>query len=436
MIEIRKWMYYKVDNKNRYIPFFTHRYLFSVFLRLSGEWLRIKFKDWLCIECGLVIFFMTIPHCFAQPFFVVGSKPSGMAGAYVSVEDDSMAFYWNPAKYALNKTTSLELPIGVELIATNDIVKELDDVEQTFRDENSTLEQFINEVNDLRKEKMGLVAYACGGINAVYNNYAISFLEQKQAAGNPYFKIIDEYGGEEPYLQIKYIGIQEYILSMSNLFADNLYWGVNMKVLVGKLDYTMPHAYKEKDVEKKVEVTLKGEQAQTTTKLGLDIGLLYQKNNLRYGLVIKNLNSPNFSYGTPSLDDYQLKQQIRAGISLKTKKAIVLALDCDVTKNDTLLNGYQSQNLAIGIEYPLYKSSHSPIPPLSHSPTLVLRCGWMKNLVENDIGNVYTLGLGLNFFNLQADISGAISGKKTKRSNTGEKYPVNLIGSAQLSYIF
>jgi len=383
-------------------------------------------KNWLCIGCGLVIFiFIQTQHSLAQPFFIFGSKPSAMAGAYVAVEDNNTAFYWNPAKYALNKITLFEIPIGVELTATHDIVKELDEVEQTFIDKNSTIEQFINEVNDLRKEKMGLVANASGGISLQYNNYAFSFLEHKQVAGNTYFKIIDEYGSEEPYLQIKYIRLQEYIISISKLLSENLYLGTNIKVLVGKTDYALPHAYKEKDVEKKVNVTLKGEQANTTTKLGLDIGLLYKKtDNLRYGLVIKNLNAPKFSYPSSALlEDYQLKQQIRAGASFKTKKSAVLALDCDLTKNDTLLNGYQSQNLSIGIEYPLY------------TPHIVLRCGRIKNLVENDIGNVYTLGFGLNFLPLQADISGAVSDKKTKRSKTGKEYPVNLMGNVQLSWI-
>jgi len=374
----------------------------------------------------VIFIFISIQHyCFAQPFFIPGAKPLGMAGAYVAVEDNNTAFYWNPAKYALNKITLFEIPIGVELTATHDIVKELDEVEQTFIDKNSTIEQFINEVNDLRKEKMGLVANASGGISMQYDNYAFSFLEHRQVAGNPYFKIIDEYGAEEPYLQIKYIRLQEYIISISKLLGDNLYLGTNIKALVGKTDYALPHAYKEKDVEKKVKVTFKGKQAKTTTKLGLDIGLLYEKtDNLRYGLVIKNLNSPNFSYPCSALlEDYQLKRQIRAGLSFKTKKSAVLALDCDLTKNDTLLNGYQSQNLSAGLEYPLF------------TPHLVLRCGWMKNLVENDIGNVYTLGFGLDFLHLQADIAGAISGKKTKRSKTGKGYPVNLMSNVQLSWI-
>lgn len=383
-----------------------------------------NFRNWLCIciGCELIIF----TPCFADPFFILGTKPLGMAGAYTAVDDNNIAFYWNPAKYSLNKTTSLELPIGVELIATHDIVKELDDVEQVFRDENSTLIQFINEVNDLRKEKMGLVANAYGGLSLRYDNYALSFLEHRTAAGNPYFKIIDQSGSEEPYLQIKYIGLQEFILSHSRLLTDNLYLGANIKVLVGKTDYALPHAYKNHEVEKKVELTWKETQAHTTTKLGLDIGLIYNKNNnLRYGLVIRNLNSPKFSYpGSSSLEDYQLKRQIRAGVSFKTNKSVVLALDGDVTKNDTLLKGYQSQNLSAGIEYPLY------------SPHLVLRGGYMKNLTEDDIGSIYTLGFGLNFLQLEADIGGGISGKKTKRSKTGKEYPVNLAGSMQVSWSF
>lgn len=357
---------------------------------------------------------------FCTAFFVLGSKPSGMAGAYVSVEDDNMAFYWNPAKYTLNETTSFEIPLGVEIIATNDIVKELNDVEREWEKEVWSY-QLIVELEDLKKEKMGLLINIYGGVSLQFKNYGLSIMEHRHASGNPFFDKMDS------TLQIKYINIREYIFShkAKNFLFDNLYLGSNLKILVGQLDYVAPKVLKEKDVEKKVAVTLKGKQAQTTTKLGLDIGLLYQKNNLSYGLVIKNLNSPKFSFPeSASLEDYQLKQQIRAGVSFKTNKNVILAVDCDVTKNDTLLKGYQSQNLFAGIEYPLY------------NPYLVLRCGWMKNLSENDIGNVYSLGFGLNFLHLQADIASAISGKKTKRDKTGEKFPVNLIGSVQLSGIF
>lgn len=370
---------------------------------------------------GLILMFLTSQQSSAEHFFVLGTKPLSMAGAYVSVEDNQSAFYWNPAKYSFNKTASFELPLGIELIATHDIVKELDDVEQALWKGPES----ISEVNDLRKKKMGLIVHAYRGISLQYHNYGLSFLEQRLAAGNPYFKKIDQYS-EEPYLQIKYIELQEYIIGSSRLVGDNLYLGANIKLLVGETNYASFHA-SDKDVEKKVKDSRT--QGQTTTNLGLDMGLIYrQTENLNMGLLIRNLNSPKFSYpsstSSTSLEDYQLKRQIRVGISYKTKRQTVLALDGDVIKNDTLLQDYQSQNLSVGLKYPLYKEH------------VVLRCGGMKNLVENDIGNVYTLGLGLNFLNLQADISAGVSSKKTKRSKTGDKYPVNLTASCSLSWGF
>jgi hypothetical protein len=66
----------------------------------------------------------------------------------------------------------------------------------------------------------------------------------------------------------------------------------------------------------------------------------------------------------------------------------------------------------------------------------VLRAGVMKNLVEDDIGQVYTFGFGFNNLRLQADIGVGISNKRTKKSKTGDVYPCQMIGSLNFSLNF
>jgi hypothetical protein len=135
---------------------------------------------------------------------------------------------------------------------------------------------------------------------------------------------------------------------------------------------------------------------EESTNFGVDLGLLYRfGDDLRVGLVGRNLNSPKFDMKKrlPS-DDGSIEEepQLRAGVCYKPVSFIILAADCDLTKNDTTISGsYKSQNVSLGAELNLIEF-------------LRLRVGAYKNIAESDIGWVYTAGFGLNFwlFNLDA----------------------------------
>ncbi len=136
-----------------------------------------------------------------------------------------------------------------------------------------------------------------------------------------------------------------------------------------------------------------------STNFGIDLGLLYRfGDDLRVGLVGRNLNSPEFDMKKllPSDDDtIEEEPQLRAGVCYKPISFLILAADCDLTKNDTTISGsYKSRNIALGAELNLIEF-------------LRLRVGAYKNIAESDIGWVYTAGLGLNFwlFNLDAGVA-------------------------------
>jgi hypothetical protein len=135
---------------------------------------------------------------------------------------------------------------------------------------------------------------------------------------------------------------------------------------------------------------------EESTNFGVDLGLLYRfGDDLRVGLVGRNLNSPKFDMKKilPS-DDGSIEEepQLRAGVCYKPVSFLILAADCDLTENDTTISGsYKSQNVSLGAELNLIEF-------------LRLRVGAYKNMAESDIGWVYTAGFGLNFwlFNLDA----------------------------------
>jgi hypothetical protein len=140
---------------------------------------------------------------------------------------------------------------------------------------------------------------------------------------------------------------------------------------------------------------------------GIDLGLLYRfGDDLRVGLVGRNLNSPRFDMKNPltgAIDDHITeKPQVRTGVAYKPLGFITLAADLDLTRNDTTVGGdYKSQNLGAGIELSLLK-------------ILQLRGGIYTNIAKSDIGPVFTAGLGLNLWLVNLDVGASLAGKSAK----------------------
>ena len=93
----------------------------------------------------------------------------------------------------------------------------------------------------------------------------------------------------------------------------------------------------------------------------------------------------------------------------------------DLTSNDTALDDYQTQNLSLGLEWDIWRF-------------LALRTGAYKNMAEDDIGWVYTAGLGLNFWGVRFDLAGAFSGESTNVED--DEIPSEARLAALLSFNF
>ncbi len=143
-----------------------------------------------------------------------------------------------------------------------------------------------------------------------------------------------------------------------------------------------------------------------STAFGLDAGLLFAPDatpGLTLGLAAKNLNTPRFK--VKDGDDLSVKPQLRAGVAYAPLRSVELAMDLDVTRNDTFLPDFQSQFLGGGISY--------------HPRDWVsLRAGLMVNLAESDDGVIFTGGLGLGSRRFQFDISGQVSTESSEYEDT------------------
>lgn len=134
--------------------------------------------------------------------------------------------------------------------------------------------------------------------------------------------------------------------------------------------------------------------------LGIDVGIAYQPKNSGtiLGLMVKNANSPTFEIGTEKV---KIDKAIRFGVSQQMLgDTLELAMDIDLTKNDSLIDGDQNRYIGLGLEF-------HPASWFS------IRTGVMRDLETEyyDEGNVYTVGLGAGLKWGQLDISAMMSQK-------------------------
>ena len=149
---------------------------------------------------------------------------------------------------------------------------------------------------------------------------------------------------------------------------------------------------------------------KTSSNFGIDLGVAYEPyfvKNLTLGLVIKNLNAPKF--GTVG-KDITIDPMLRIGAAYNINKELEVALDIDVTSNETLIPGLDSQTIGGGINY-------MPVDWFS------IRGGLMTNIGANDqAGIVYTAGMGIGPRWLQIDLSAQMSGSSTDVDVDGDNY--------------
>lgn len=148
---------------------------------------------------------------------------------------------------------------------------------------------------------------------------------------------------------------------------------------------------------------------KTSSNFGIDLGLAYQpafSYDLTFGLVAKNLNSPEFDFVDNS--NLTVDPLVRAGVAYQIFDSLEIAADIDLTSNKVLLDAVESQMIGGGINY----------EPFTDIFALSLRAGVMQNLHSGDkAGLIYTAGLGIGVKWFQIDLSGEMSGNSNSVEN-------------------
>ncbi|MCF8025854.1 MAG: conjugal transfer protein TraF, partial [Desulfobacteraceae bacterium] len=200
-------------------------------------------------------------------------------------------------------------------------------------------------------------------------------------------------------------GVGEAALSYG--YAINNRWSVggNLKFMRGRV-YGNKIVVFDEDADEILTET--DEKYEETNTFGIDLGVMARFEKFNFGIIGRNLNSPEFDGFTDQIelsngstvnlhvDDVKLEPQVTAGMAYFPVTTLALAADVDLIENETLLSGYESRKLSLGVEWDAFR-------------VLALRAGAYRNLSESDIGWVYTAGLGLNLWAVRLDVAGAIS---------------------------
>jgi hypothetical protein len=225
----------------------------------------------------------------------------------------------------------------------------------------------------------------------------------------------------ETMVLLKGFGVGEVPFSYGYAINDHWSIGGNVKLMVGRVYGTEVTVF---DNDSGDVIEEADREYKETTNFGVDLGVMGRYEKVNFGLVARNVNCPQFDgpkVNGRQFDDVTIDPQVTAGIALSPIETLTLEADIDLTENETTFTDYDTRNLAFGLEWDLFHF-------------LALRAGAYQNLAEDDIGWVYTTGLGLNLWAMRLDVAAALAEEKEQFDE--DEIPKELRLAAQLSIDF
>lgn len=226
-------------------------------------------------------------------------------------------------------------------------------------------------------------------------------------------------------LLFKGLAVAEVPLTYGRKINDDFALGANVKFMKARV-YNTQVAIMDQNTEFGDALSTALDDYTESTNFGVDLGALYRfGDKLRFGVVARNVNSPSFDM-KPLLagdkDSISEDAQVRAGVAYRPFKSLILAADIDITENDTTVsNSSTSRIVSAGLEGNVFNF-------------MQLRAGIYKNIANDDIGPVFTAGLGINLWAVNIDLGAAISSGST--TIDGNDIPKEVKAEFALSALF
>ena len=392
-------------------------------------------------------------------FQPMGFKAIGMGGAGVATATGSFASYYNPAllvKHQYPFETALSVGIGLREI---NLINPIDKLANTYK-LTKTIDVIVDHapiagsnkndpyradlkiqgaIDEIYKLSQGngfqaeptvglgiqmgsfsLGLYAMGELasNAVIDRQHLYLIFEDDEDGGYYYydPKKDTYGATDKetynkhsleyaldnnltYLNVNGVAIAEVPLSYATSYeigGADIDIGATLKYIQG-ITYKTKLALDSDSNE--LEDSLKDNKKESAN-FGVDLGFLVSADDIKFGMVGKYLNAPEFDYYDGS--KYRVEPMVRGGISYDMASWLNFAMDVDLTENKTSIPDYKSQYVGGGLEI------H---PTTGYWLGFSLRVGAMRNMVQDEEGTILTAGVGLGLKWLQIDIAGEMATK-------------------------
>jgi len=159
---------------------------------------------------------------------------------------------------------------------------------------------------------------------------------------------------------------------------------------------------------------------ETSTGFGLDLGVMYRMPSYQFGLTVRNINAPSFTYSATGYT-YKMDPQAKVGAAWMPSDEFTLEAGYDLTENKGVIETDKTQYWNLGLEWDAWS-------------ILALRAGAYQNMSQSDLGLIRTAGLGINMWAVRLDVAGAISTNKV--TFEGKSVPAYAMASLALSSDF
>ncbi|MBN1670712.1 MAG: conjugal transfer protein TraF [Kiritimatiellae bacterium] len=282
----------------------------------------------------------------------------------------------------------------LEIMAPLDRLADLDWDEAQDNPLGTEAKAIIDEITAI-DDHSGFLITAAGGVGVRAGGFGTGLFVASEAAG---YVLIDEvrvlrvlpsnplsFANNRSELFIRGAAITEIPLAYGHDFelneAGRLALGGALKLMYGNTYEASTLVTEAEDLADDYK-----QYEESSSAFGVDLGALYRLPNdrLALGLVLKNLNGPEFD--TYSGTTHTEALQARAGTLYEAvSNKLAFAVDLDLTRNETPLAGYDSRMLGGGVEF-------------RPAEWFAARLGLMKNLASSeqaDPGLVLTGGIAV-----------------------------------------
>jgi len=254
----------------------------------------------------------------------LGSRASGMAGAFVGVADDASAVYWNPAGIATGAFVSLVADLGRQEAAP--------ETPQT-----SAGERHSARIMALSMTAIGLAYYRLGTYGTETAEPAVTAVPSR----------------EEVRRRVQALTTSTVGVSLLQSLTDHIVVAVTPKIMRGS-------------ARQSVTADTRGHEALDTaaslegrgsTVFDVDAGVMIAVNRIRLGLVARNLTTPAFAKATAGRPgdgsgEIELEREVRVGGAWGSgwsgRSRVIVAVDGDLTSRQAPRG--ERRDVAAGVE--------------------------------------------------------------------------------------